>query len=178
MQINIVARALKAEGRPFGFLLGALTALRMAYGSEISRFCNGQRPINELIHDFEEDGMEKIGNHLRIGWHDFKARFHAWFLTPDEENILKSELKELQNEIKSMIESRVMNSRELPLKNRIAYLDSVLKTYHAVRKDSAFTGDESPAQSVFRDLEKGMFLIDSLNVSINGDFSSRVQKGI
>lgn len=57
-----------------------------------------------------------------------------------------------------MIESRVMNSRELPLKNRLAYIEAVLKTYDSLHKDGPYKNLGVPAQIVYRDLERASFL--------------------
>ncbi len=160
-QINIATRGMGKDSKPFGFLLGSLTALRMGFGGDIQRYCTGQRPVNELIREIEAPGMDKIANHLRMGWHDFKARFHAWFLTSDEAAIMQAEKAEIEREIKAMIDSRVMNSRELPLKNRLGYLEAVLKTYDSLRRDGSFSSHESPAYSVFKDLEHALFLSEA-----------------
>lgn len=160
-QLNIIARGYAGEEKPFGFLMGALVALRMRYGAEMRCFCFGQAPVRDLIRDIEPVAISKIGDHLRIGWSDFKARFEAWFLTHNEAAILKAEKAEIEKEIQSMLDSRVMNSRELPLKNRLAYLDAVLKTSEQFSKDSAFGVDASPALHVYRDIERGMFIADA-----------------
>ncbi len=156
--INIAARGMGRECQPFGFLLGALTALKMAYGQELRKFCFGSRPATELIRDFELVGMEKIGAHLRLGWHDFKPRFHAWFVTEEEAEIMRAEKADIEKQFKAMIESRVMNSRELPLKNRLAYIDAVLKTHDSLHKDGPYKNLGVPAQIVYRDLERASFL--------------------
>lgn len=164
-QINIASRGMGKDAQPFGFLMGALTALKMRYGADIRKYCSGQRAINELVRGIEPAGIERIGNHLRIGWHDFKARFRAWFMTADEAAVMSAEKAEIEREIQAMIDSRVMNSRELPLKNRLSYIDGVMKTYEALRRDGAFGPDESPAQSVFRDLERAAFLYEPVSVA-------------
>jgi hypothetical protein len=156
--INIAARGMGKDSQPFGFLLGALTALKMAYGQEIRKFCFGSRPATELIRDFELSGMEKISAHLRVGWHDFKPRFHAWFVTREEVEIMQAEKADIEKQFKAMIESRVMNSRELPLKNRLAYIEAVLKTYDSLHKDGPYKNLGVPAQIVYRDLERASFL--------------------
>lgn len=156
--INIAARGMGRDCQPFGFLLGALTALKMSYGQEIRKFCFGSRPATELIRDFELLGMEKIGAHLRVGWHDFKPRFHAWFVTEEEAEIMRAEKADIEKQFKAMIESRVMNSRELPLKNRLAYIDAVLKTHDGLHRDGPYKNLGVPAQIVYRDLERASFL--------------------
>lgn len=156
--INIAARGMGKDAQPFGFLLGALMALKMSYGQEIRKFCFGSRPATELIRDFELTGMEKIGTHLRVGWHDFKPRFHAWFVTQEEAEIMRAEKADIEKQFKAMIESRVMNSRELPLKNRLAYIEAVLKTYDGLHKDGPYKNLGVPAQIVYRDLERASFL--------------------
>lgn len=156
--INIAARGMGKDSHPFGFLLGAMAALKMAYGAEIRNYCFGFRPATELIREFEFSGMEKIGNHLRIGWHDFKPRFHAWFVTEEEVEVMRAEKEDIEKQISAMIESRVMNSRELPLKNRLAYIDGVLKTYDSLYRDGPYKEIGVPAQCVYRDLERASFL--------------------
>ncbi len=160
-EINLIAKQLKKDGKAdkvFGFLLAAMVASKMAYSDHLSKYVFGYIPITDFLRELEEPGMETIKKYLRVSWLDFKMRLHAWFTTEEEAEIMRAEMSEIDKEINEMIESRVMNSRELPLKNRKHYLSGVLATYDQLDKNGLQEGQGSAAQAIYMDVEKASFL--------------------
>ena len=160
-EINLIAKQLQKDGKSdkvFGFLLAAMVASKMAYNDRLSKYVFGYLPITELLRELEEPGMETIRKYLRVTWLDFKMRLHAWFTTAEEAEIMRAELAEVEKEIKEMIDSRVMNSRELPLKNRQHYLNGVLATYDQLDKNGLQDEEGSAAQAIYMEVEKASFL--------------------